>query len=214
MSDQPQQPAGGAPAESETDLEAYMRANRAALTEDALRRAALDAGHTLASVDAALAATRNVGVPAATGATVRRIFVIYLAVYLILDVLMLVNPANQGTDRLLGDTRGIGILILSVALGAGFLASLVWVANRYAFWFLIGALLAVSGLGSMANNGFAGIVSLVAGGALIAVTVAVARRGGPRSTPSRELLLSMPLLILLVVGGACVASGLPIPRPA
>jgi hypothetical protein len=213
MSDQPQQPAGGAPAGSETDLEAYMRANRAALTEAALRRAALDAGHSPEAVDAALAATRNVGVPAATGATVRRIFVIYLAVYLILDALMLVNPANQGTG-LLGDTRGLGVLILSIALGVGFLASLVWVANRYAFWLLIGALLAVSGLGSMANNGISGIVSLVAGGALIAFTVVVARRGGPRSMPSTELLLSMPLLILLVVGGACVASGLPIPRPA
>lgn len=213
MSDQPQRPAREGPAGSETDLEAYMRANRAALTEEALRRAALAAGHTPEAVAAALTATRDQSVPPATGAVVRRVFVIYLAVYVILDVLMLVNPANQGSG-FLGDARALGIVILSVALGAGFIASLVWIANRRAFWFMIGLLLAVSGLTSMANNGVAGIVSLVAGGVLIGLTVLLARRGGSTSTPSRELLLSMPLLILLVVGGACVASGLPIPRPA
>jgi hypothetical protein len=144
MSEQPPQPPASDPSAGGSDLEGYLRANRATVTEDALRRAALSAGHSPEAVDAALTATRDVAAPASGGSVVRRIFLSYLAVYLILDVLMLVNPANKQSG-FLGDASGIGIVILSVALGGGFLASLIWIASRQAFWLLVGVGIALAG---------------------------------------------------------------------
>jgi hypothetical protein len=212
MSEQSPQPPASDPPAGGSDLQGYMRANRATVTEDALRRAALSAGHSPEAVDAALAATRDVGAPASGGSVVRRIFLSYLAVYLILDVLMLVNPANKQSG-FLGDASGIGIVILSVALGGGFLASLIWIASRRTFWLLLGVGIALSGLATLSNSAVAGIVSVGIGGALALAALTYARRQSAPSAASTELLMSMPLLILLAIGGACLATGLPIPRP-
>jgi hypothetical protein len=211
MSEQPPQPPASDPSAGGSDLEGYLRANRATVTEDALRRAALSAGHSPEAVDAALTATRDVAAPASGGSVVRRIFLSYLAVYLILDVLMLVNPANKQSG-FLGDASGIGIVILSVALGGGFLASLIWIASRQAFWLLVGVGIALAGLSALANSPIAAIVGVGIGGALALASLTYGRGRSAPSAASAELLVSMPLLILLVIGGACVATGLPIPR--
>jgi hypothetical protein len=212
--------APGAPVEA-SDLETYMRANRAGFTEDVLRREALAAGHSPAAVEAALAATRTAGGPVDRGRIVRNLFLVYLAVYVILDVLMLVNPANSRGGGFLGDVRGLGILFLSLALGAAFVGSLVWVASRRLFFGLVGIGIALSSLTTVASTlsgGATGGVVLgiagVAAGAALAFAAARVGRGGAPSSPSAELLMVMPILLLLAVGGSCVASGLPIPRPA
>ncbi|MCI0344218.1 MAG: hypothetical protein L0221_02080, partial [Chloroflexi bacterium] len=177
------------------------------------RAAAIAAGHAPADVDAALAATRAFVHPIDRGTIVRNVFVAYLAVYLILDLLMLINPANR-SGGFLGDVSGIGIVILSLALGAGFVASLIWIANPRAFWLIAGVVIAAYGVGAIAWSPLIALVSVGIGGALAVAAVKVGRAGAPGRTPSRELLLLMPILILVGVGGACVVSGLPIPRPA
>jgi hypothetical protein len=208
-----------------SELETYIRANRVRFTEDALRRQALAAGHPPSVVEAALAATRDAGAPVDRGRIVRNVFLTYLAVYLALDFLMLVNPANV-TGGFLGDTRAIGILILSMALGAAFIASLVWVASRRLFIGLVGAAIAISTLTSLPSSllvdspllasvvRIAVTLLIVAAGVGLAIAAARVGRTTTPASPSTELLMVVPILLLLAVGGACLASGLPIPRPA
>lgn len=200
-------------------LDAYLRANRGAYTEEALRKAALAAGNDPAEVEAALARTREAaGAPLADrGRVARNIFLWYLGVYLLLDVLMLINPANRDSGGFLGDVRGIGIVILSMALGLGLVGSLVWVGSRRLFWALVGVGLVLYGLPVLWNPYGGGPVigfALVAGGgALIIAAAKVMTRPGVPANPTVTLLMSVPMLILLVVGGICVMSGLPVPRP-
>jgi hypothetical protein len=217
---------GAMPPDRPSDLETYIRENRASFTEDALRRQALAAGHPPEAVEAILAATRSAGPRVDRGRVVQRIFLTYLAVYLILDVLMLINPANQGGSGFLGDVRGIGILFLSMALGGAFIASLVWVGSRRLFWALVGAGIVVASLSGLRGI-FGGdappdvpliaivapLVAAVVGAGLAVAAARVGRSAAPAS-PSTELLMVVPLLLLLAIGGTCVVSGLPIPRPA
>jgi hypothetical protein len=218
-------PGDEAPPAGAPELETYIRENRAAFTEAALRRQALAAGHPPEAIEAALTATRDASRPVDRGRVVRNLFLAYLAVYLVLDVLMLVNPANV-TSGLLGDARAIGIIFLSVALGGAFVASLVWVASRRLFIGLVGGGIAISSLSSLATNlrgdlplaaNVVGVaITLLIAGAGVALAVAAARVGRTPApaAPSSELLIVVPILLLLAVGGTCVASGLPIPRPA
>jgi ABC-type uncharacterized transport system permease subunit len=130
------------------------------------------------------------------------------------------------TSGLLGDARAIGIIFLSVALGGAFVASLVWVASRRLFIGLVGGGIAISSLSSLATNlrgdlplaaNVVGVaITLLIAGAGVALAVAAARVGRTPApaAPSSELLIVVPILLLLAVGGTCVASGLPIPRPA
>jgi hypothetical protein len=203
------------------DLETYIRVNRAAFTEDVLRRQALAAGHAPEAVEAALAATRPARGFADRGRVARNLFAVYLAVYLILDVLMLINPANNRGSGFLGDIRGIGIVFLSMALGAAFVASLIWVASRRLFIGLVGIGIAVTSLTTVVSalgaGATVGVVLAIAGigvGAAVAFAAARVARSGAPASPSVELLMVMPILLLLAVGGSCVLSGLPIPRPA
>jgi hypothetical protein len=219
-------PSDTPPPGGQTELESYIRENRSRFTEDVLRRQALAAGHPSAAIEAALASTRDLAPPVDRGSVVKKVFIWYLGVYLILDVLMLINPANvQG--GFLGDMRGIGILILSLTLGAAFVASLIWIASRRLFVALVGVGIALSTLSSLAGMlAYSGdpdyaaplvaiVVSLVIVGLGVGLAVAAFRIGrtGAPASPSTQLLMVVPFLMLLAVGGTCVVSGLPIPRP-
>jgi hypothetical protein len=208
MTDLPTPPEAG-----DSSLDAYIREHRAAYTEDALRAAAISAGHSPEAVEAALGATRGGAAPRGPGVAIRRVFIAYLAVWLILDTLMLINPANNRSG-VLGDMRGIGILFLSISLGVAFLASLAWIASRRGFVALVGIILVLWGLGSI-NAILPAALAIGGGSVLVILTMRgrQARSATSASSPTAELLMSMPLLILLVVGGICVASGLPVPRP-
>ena len=210
MSEQPEQP--GEPRASA--LEVYVREHRASYTEDALRQQALAAGHPAAAIEAALLATRQVSKPSHGRRATRNTFLAYLGVYLVLDVGMVLNPSNN-TGGFFGNTTGLGILILSVTLGAGFVGSLVWIASRRLFAILAGICIVFIGLLMVASNLLLGAVT---GGAGALLVVAALRYGhgsagtaaGP--SPSMQLLVSIPILFLLAVGGICLASGLPIPH--
>jgi hypothetical protein len=211
MSDQGNAPGAGEPA-SPTDLESYVRANRATFTEEALRREALAAGYTAADVDATLVATRELVSPASGAQAARRIFVAYLVTYLILVLGMLVNPAI-GSGGSFIDVRALGIVFLSMALGVGFVGSLIWIASRRGFFLVLGVVLALYGITTIGSDMIVGGVFALAGVAL-AVAAFRFRRGSPGpSSASMEVLMSIPLLILVAVGGTCLVSGLPIPRP-
>jgi hypothetical protein len=198
----------------------YVRANRAAFTEDALRRAALAAGNSLVDVESALAATREPDPPADRGRAVRNVFLWYLGVFALLAVLMLINPANSRSDSF-GDVRGLGIMLLAMSLGACFVGSLVWIASRRIFWAIVGAGIAFVGIDMIATTlsspygpGFpVSLAILGIGVAVIVAALKVARTAMP-ARPSMTLLMLLPMLALLVIGGTCVATGLPIPRPA
>ena len=222
-------PAAEAKEDGPTSLEIYIRENRGRFTEDVLRNGALAAGHPLEAVNAALASTRGDPSVVDRGPIARKVFIWYLAVYLILDALMLINPANNRGEGFLGDVRGIGIVILSMSLGAAFVASLIWIASRRLFVALIGAGIAISGVQTLmsliAAMGYrdpdysvpptAFLLPIVLVGVGVGVVVAafrVGRTGAPAS-PSTQLLMIVPVLLLLAIGGTCVVSGLPIPRP-
>jgi hypothetical protein len=215
MTDPGSAPGSGGQAEppaGTTELEAYIRANRTTFTEEALRREALAAGYPAADVDATLVATREVGVPASGGRAAGRIFVAYLVTYLILVLGMLVNPAISNGSSFI-DVRGLGIVILSMALGVGFVGSLIWIASRRGFFLVLGVVLAIYGVTSFRNDAFSGVVFAIGGGLLALVALRLRRGARAPSSPSMEVLMSMPLLILVAVGGTCLVSGLPIPRP-
>jgi hypothetical protein len=195
-----------------TELEAYIRANRATFTEEALRREALAAGYPAADVDATLVATREVVPPVSGTRAARNIFIAYLATYLLLVAGMLVNPAISGGSSFI-DVRGLGIVILSMALGAGFVGSLIWVASRRGFFLVLGVALAIYGVASLRNDPLSGAVFAIGGGLLALIALRLRRGGRAPSSPSMEVLVSMPLLILVAIGGTCLVSGLPIPRP-
>jgi len=198
------------PDASAGSLDAYMAKNRARFTEDALRRAALDAGNPHEAVDAAIARTRPLERAGGRARVSRNLFLAYLAVYLVLDALMLINP-NNGRDSFV-DARVVGIVFLSISLGLSYIASLVWIASRRLFWGILGLLVAASGAVTLNSSSASlplGLVLLVAGGSLMAAVEILRRRGSP-APASTGVLLSMPLLLLLAVGGACVASGLPL----
>jgi hypothetical protein len=200
-----------------TPLVDYVRANRDAFTEDALRQAALAAGNSPADVEAAIAATRaGVPRPADRGRAARIVVTWYVGVFAVLAVLMLVNPANHSSGSI-GDISGIGTLILLLSLGAALIASLVWIASRRAFVALVGVGVILTGLSLISGGGttsglLPALAWIVVGVVILAVAARVGLRPGVPASPSMELLLLIPMLMLLAVGGVCVASGLPIPR--
>jgi hypothetical protein len=210
----PESPATGeaGPPTRPTDLESYIRANRTTFTEDALRREALAAGYAAADVDATLMATREVVPPVSGARAARNIFIAYLATYVLLVLGMLVNPAISSGSSFI-DVRGLGIVILSMALGVGFVGSLIWIASRRGFFLVLGVVLAIYGVTSFRNDAFSGVVFAIGGGLLALVALRLRRGARAPSSPSMEVLMSMPLLILVAVGGTCLVSGLPIPRP-
>jgi hypothetical protein len=199
-----------------TPLVDYVRVNRDAFTEDALRQAALSAGNSPADVEAAIAATRaGVPRPADRGRAARIVVTWYVGVFAVLALLMLLNPANHTSG--FGDISGIGTLILLLSLGAALIASLVWIASRRVFVALVGVGVILTGLSLISGGGttsglLPALAWIVVGVVILAVAARVGLRPGVPASPSMELLLLIPMLMLLAVGGVCVASGLPIPR--
>jgi hypothetical protein len=200
-----------------TPLLDYFRANRDAYTEDALRHAALVAGNAPADVEAAIVATRpSPAAPVDRGIAVRNVFLWYLGVFSVLTVLMLINPSNANSGGFFGDVRPLGVTILAGSLGLAFIASLVWIASRRVFIALVGVYVVFTGVtmvnSSAALNMLSGAVFLGIGFVIIVAAWKVGARPGVPAAPSTSLLMLVPMLMLLAVGGMCVASGLPLPR--
>jgi hypothetical protein len=193
-------------------LQAYVDANAGRFTDEALTAELLRAGYDPEAIRAALAhaVSRGVGT-APTGRAVTTILAAYVVTFAILSLGMLVN-AGRSLGEFMPDAAG-GIAILGSSLGVAFLASLVWVASRRLFAIGAAVILGLAGVGAL-SSGIAGLVML---GIAIGIGVVALRTPAPaamRTPADLGLLLVVPVLLLLVVGGICVASGLPIPRAA
>jgi hypothetical protein len=91
---------------------------------------------------------------------------------------------------------------------------MIWVSSRRLGLVIVGGIAALWGLGSLSFGGIGAL--LLFGAGLVAVVGAIlfSNRVGRDVSTSMPVLLSIPLLILLAIGGACVATGFPIPGGA
>ena len=214
-------PEGAAPAppnasaEASKNLYAYVETNAGTYTNEAITAALMQAGYAADDIRVALAATasREVAGPAA-GKAVRRILALYIGTFVLLSAGMLLN-SGQPVGYLM-PTQSAGVGILAVSLVVAFVASLIWVASRRAFaiLLLLGVVLgSVSGLssGGASTVIFLAIVLASLGGVVLVLRGRKLGAGGGPET-ALGVLLAIPVLLLLVVGGICVVSGLPIPR--
>jgi len=191
------------------DLDAYVAANAGRFTDEVLYSTLVAAGHAPEDVRAALArASASLRPRSAAPRAVLRILLSYGAVFALLSAGMLLNGRPAGY---LMPNAEEGIRILAVSLGVALVASLIWVASRRFFALCALALFVAYVLGATVGSGLLALLSLVA--VLVIGGVALVRQ--PRVSgigqASLALLLAIPLLMLLVVGGICLASGLPIP---
>jgi hypothetical protein len=196
------------------DLDAYVAENTGRYTDDALYQTLVEAGYPADDVRAALTRASAGHRPRRTGPrAVRTIVIAYVVVFALLSVGMLLNSRPAGHFMPSGPG---GIPILAVALGFAFFASLVWVASRRVFAAIVlvvvglYALAAVTGGGGGLLIGVA-MAALAVGGIVVILRTKSVNTGGE---PELALLLAIPIILLLGVGGICVASGLPIPGTA
>jgi len=166
----PSQPPPSATSGSRADqvsaLAAYLVANHGRFTDDALERAALDAGYPEDVLTEARAA-RSADPAVAIRERARRwVLAAYGITFVLLLLGMFINPAA----RTYGGSV-IGAIVLALTLGLA-LAIALFAVRR-----------------SRPN---------------IAATGAMVMTG----------ILAIPIILLVVVAGLCVATGLPIPRPA
>ena len=214
MNEQPAAgPAGGSdPGTSgrSAELDAYVAANAGRFTDDVLYSTLVAAGHPPEDVRLALAsASSHLRLQSAAPQAVRRILMAYVAVFALLSAGMLLNGRPAGY---LMPSPEAGIQILAWSLGVTLVASLIWVASRRFFGVLALALVVAYGLGARSASGWLSLVGLVT--VLVIGGVVLLRQ--PRRVviggeASLALLLAVPILMLVVVAGICVVSGLPIP---
>lgn len=199
------------------NLKAYVDANAGRFTDETITAELTRAGYAAEDVRTALAdgASRGLEAPP-TGRAVRTILAAYVATFAILSLGMLTNSGRSFGQYMPDST--VGIAILGGGLGVALVASLIWVASRRGFAIVIALFIGVFGVSAVGSVGAVGSGSL-AGVVLLAIAIGIGvlvLRAKPapngRSTVTFGLLLAIPVLLLLVVGGICVASGLPIPR--
>ena len=196
------------------DLDAYVAANAGRYTDDVLYQTLVAAGYPAADVRAALARASAGHRPQRTGPrAVRTILVAYVAVFALLSVGMLLNSRPAG--YLMPSGAG-GIPILAGALGFAFVVSLVWVGSRRLFAMLVLAVVGLYAVAALSGGGGGLVMGLVLAGLAVGGVVVILRAKPVDAghEPALALLLVVPILLLLGVGGICVASGLPIPGSA
>lgn len=201
--------AGEAPFPGESPIEAYVRQNRLRFSEPAIRQALLAAGNPPEVVDRALARhRRDPGSAGASRRAARLLLFIYLGVFALLSVGMILNVNAQS-----GDVYGsalLAVLVWAIVAAAGYGLSMIWVRSRRVGLLLGGLVVGVIGL-SLIGGGIAGVAMIVVAVAMVAAAIAFGERIDSGFSTSAPVLLSVPLLILLALGGACVATGLPFP---
>jgi hypothetical protein len=207
-------PGSGTPPDTgptDEKLRAYVDANAGRYTDAAIAAELIKAGYAPDAIRAALAdaAARGLAIRPVSRA-VRTILAAYGITFAILSLGMLANSSNLG-GHLMPDASG-GIVLLAGSLAVAFVISLIWVASRRLF--VIGAAVLLGLSGAVAISSVQGLVMLAVAIGVVVVALRTASSPGSRATETLGVLLVVPLLLLLVVGGICVASGLPIPRAA
>jgi drug/metabolite transporter (DMT)-like permease len=199
------------PATPPDALDAYIRENHLRYSEAALREAALAAGNSPEAVEAALARYR--AVPDRVRAerrAARQLLIAYVAVFGVLTAGMLIHMLTSADDAYAGfEVVGIGVLAFTLFLG--YALSSVWLSNRRTAVFVLGLIIGLVGLVSTSSGGFLAVVLLVVGVAMVGAAVAFGHRLAEGFGALPIVLYSVPLLMLLAIGGTCVATGLPVP---
>lgn len=216
------EPVGGPPpagVAAPTDaLRRYIAQQGGTFTDEALTAKLLAAGHPEADVRSALAEHRaEQGAGPTRKRAIRVIVIAYVGIYALLSIGMLANGRPPG--HLMPDAGG-GIVILTGTLIAAFVASMLWVASRWAFGILFFGLLTLATIGgatsSFAYPGYWSPIVFVPPAIGILGLIWLLRRGRPagRGMVALEVLLAIPIVLLVGVAGACLATGLPIPGGA
>jgi hypothetical protein len=198
------------PAAPVDPLDEYIRVNYNRYSEAALRQAALAAGNSPAAVDAALGRYRQL--PVAKGPeqrAARTTLIAYIAVFAVLSIGMVLND-------LIGSSPSggsiIGIVVLGIVLAIGYALSYLWLRSRRGGLIVVGGIVALFGLSNLTYGGIVALAAVLVGGAMAAGPIFVGSQRGAQFGQSAAVLLSIPLLILFAIGGACVATGLPLPQ--
>lgn len=201
------------PTRSRENLDAYVAANVGRYTDDAIYQALVAAGYPADAVRAAITRASAGNRPPRTGArAVRAILIAYVVVFALLSFGMLLNSRPAGHLMPSGPQA---IPFLAGALGVAFVVSLVWVASRRLFAVLVLAVVGLYALAAVSGGGgllIGAVMAILAVGGI--VVIVRAKSGNAGGEPGLALLLAVPILLLLGVGGICVASGLPIPGTA
>jgi hypothetical protein len=128
------------------------------------------------------------------GPIAKRVRVAYSAVWLGLALLLFLVPKNPGngySGNIFGE-----LVALTVILGIGFLASLVWIHNPRRFMLLLGVVIVVGGLWSSQ------LLAMAGGAATIVGSRRSSLDGALRGDGAESAFLSMPLVILALLGAA------------
>ena len=74
---------------------------------------------------------------------------------------------------------------------------------------VVGGILALTGLATLGGGGPLSMLSFLGGVVLVVAAVVLGSRIERQVSNAMPILLAVPVLILLALGGACVATGLP-----
>lgn len=199
------------PAIAAANLAVYVNANAGTFTDEALTGELIRAGYAAADIRSALAAARARNRSRPSSRAVRAILAAYGGTFVLLSAGMLVNHGTAGGAFVPTGPAGIAILAVSLLVALGL--SAVWLASRRAFAIIALVVIALYALNGFSAGGAGITVSAVIEIACLGGVVLLLRRRsvGPRGQTALGVLLAIPVLLLLVVAGICVASGLPIP---
>lgn len=191
-------------------LKTYVEANYGRFTDEAMTGELLRAGYAPDDIRAAIQETARGSVAPPRRRAVGVILIAYAATFAILSLGMLANAYRP--DRSYAPDAAGGIVVLAGSLGFALLLSLMWVGSRRLAGLLLALLLGLYGMGLLTGgNTLAGLI--VIGIALGLVALVLRRSPAPsrRSAATLGALLSVPVILLVIVAGLCVATGLPIP---
>ena len=192
-------------------LKAYVDANAGRFTDEAITAELTRAGYAAEDIRAALAEGRRPAVAPPTRRAVVTILAAYGVTFALLSLGMLVNTyrVQYGPDAI------GGIMVLAGSLGFALLLSFAWVGSRRVAGLILAAFLGFVGVGWLSTTGGGDLIGFVILGIAIGLAVLAFRRGPApttRSTATFGVLLSVPVILLVIVAGLCIATGMPIPR--
>jgi hypothetical protein len=192
-------------------LNAYVSEHAGKYTDEAIRDALVKAGYPPEDVRTALAnAGSHLVFQSAAPRAVRTILMAYVAVFALLSAGMLVNGRPAG--YLMPNAAG-GIGILAGTMVFAFVVSLIWVASRRVFAILVALAIggfAALGLGPGVRINAFNVVPIVLAVVVVIFVLRLPRTAGARPE-TLGVLLAVPIILLVGVAGACLATGMPIP---
>ena len=200
---------GRAAEPSAENLAAYVAANYGRFTDAAITAELTKAGYADQDIRGALAEAARTTPPSQTGRARWTILALYGVTFALLSLGMLANSSIGEFNNYAN--AAVGILLLGITLGVALMLSLAWVGSRRGAALLLAFFIILYGFGTF-QVAATGIIVIAVG---VALAVFVLRRGpstSRRSTATLGALLSVPMILLVIIAGLCVVTGMPIPR--